>query len=120
MTYKDKDQELYTHQFLDCQGIDWYKVLGKLNETIEVSALGSKAILKKNSVSGVAAGWFKNVRMGTFFSFLQKKIFFSKNGQYFPTKKKIKEKKKKKKRPPYWLQKRTPAGPETEVFFRLV
>ena len=22
-------------------------------------------------------------------------------------------------RPPYWLQKRTPAGPETEVFFRL-
>ena len=44
--------------------------------------------------------------MGTF--------FFSKNGQYFPTKKKIKGKKKK--RPPYWLQKNTPAGPETEVF----
>ena len=22
-------------------------------------------------------------------------------------------------RPPYWLQKRTPAGPETEVFFRV-
>ena len=27
------------------------------------------------------------MRMGTFFSFLQKKLFFSKNGQYFPTKK---------------------------------
>ena len=35
---------------------------------------------------------------------------------FLPKKKKIKEKKKK--RPPYWLQKRTPAGPETEVFFR--
>ena len=50
-----------------------------------------KAILKKTSVSGVAAGWFKKVRMGIFFF-----IFFSKNGQYFPTeKKKIKEKKTK-------------------------
>ena len=78
----------------------------------------SEAILKKNSVSGVAAGWFKKVRMGTFFSFFF--IFFPppKNGQFFPNKKKIKEKKKKM-RPPYWLQKWTPAGPETEVFFRL-
>ena len=32
------------------------------------------AILKKTSVSGVAAGWFKKVRMGTFFHFCKKKI----------------------------------------------
>ena len=31
---------------------------------------------KKTSVSGVAAGWFKNVRIGTFFSFLQQFFFF--------------------------------------------
>ena len=62
---------------------------------ISLERVDSKAILKKKSVSGVAAGWFKNVRMGTFFSFLQKKIFFSKNGQYFPTKKKNLGKKKK-------------------------
>ena len=56
---------------------------------------GNKAILKKTSVSGVAAGWFKKVRMGTFFAFLPKKIIFSKNGQYFPTEKKnLSEKKK--------------------------
>ena len=54
-----------------------------------------KAILKKTSVSGVAAGWFKKVRMGTFFSFLQFFFFFSKNGQYFPTEKKKLRKKKK-------------------------
>ena len=53
------------------------------------------------------------MRMGIFFSFL----FFSKNGEYFPTKKKNEGKKKE--RPPYWLKKRTPAGPETEVFFRV-
>ena len=77
----------------------------------------TQAILKKNSVSGVAAGWFKNVRMGTFFSFLQKMFFFQK-WTIFSYQKKLR-KKKKKMRPPYWLQKRTPAGPETEVFFRL-
>ena len=32
----------------------------------------ARAILKKTSVSGVAAGWFIKVQMGTFFSFLQK------------------------------------------------
>ena len=62
---------------------------------ILVASASRQAILKKNSVSGVAAGWFKNVRMGTFFSFLQKIFFFSKNGQYFPTQKKIEGKKKK-------------------------
>ena len=77
--------------------------------------LHRRAILKKTSVSGVAAGCFIKVRMGTFFFIFAKKIFFFKNGQYFPTKKKIMGKKKKM-RPPYWLQKRTPAGPETEVF----
>ena len=34
---------------------------------------------------------------------------------FLPKKKKLWGKKKKI-RPPYWLQKRTPAGPETEVF----
>ena len=56
--------------------------------------------------------------MGTFFSFSHKKMFFPKIDNIFLPKKKIKDKRKKV-RPPYWLQKRTPAGPETEVFFRL-
>ena len=43
-----------------------------------------KAILKKTSISGVAAGWCE---WELFFSFLQKKIFFSKM-DYFPTEKK--------------------------------
>ena len=47
----------------------------------------SKAILKKNSVSGVAAGWFKKVRMGTFFFNFVKKIFLTE-------KKKLRKKKK--------------------------
>ena len=33
----------------------------------------AEAILKKTSVSGVAAGWFKKVRMGTFFFIFAKK-----------------------------------------------
>ena len=38
-----------------------------------------QAILKKTSVSGVAAGWFKKVRMGTFFFiFAKKKKFLQK------------------------------------------
>ena len=53
-----------------------------------------------------------------FFYFCKKKYFFPKMENIFLPKNKIKEKKKKM-RPPYWLQKRTPAGPETEVFFRL-
>ena len=37
----------------------------------------AKAILKKTSVSGVAAGWFKKMcEWGPFFSFLQTKPFF--------------------------------------------
>ena len=76
-------------------------------------------ILKKNSVSGVAAGWFKKVRMGTFFSFLQKKKVFSPKMDNIFLPKKKNQGKKRRKRPPYWLQKRTPAGPETEVFFRV-
>ena len=56
---------------------------------------GNRAILKKKSVSGVAAGWFKTMRMETFFSFLPKNLVFPKNGQYFPTEKnKLREKKK--------------------------
>ena len=50
--------------------------------------------------------------MGTFFSFLQK------NGHYIPTEKKI-EGGGGQMRPPYWLQKRTPVRPETEVLFRV-
>ena len=46
-----------------------------------------------------------------------KKTSVSKMDNIFLPKNKIKGKKKK--RPPYWLQKRTPAGPETEVFFRV-
>ena len=54
-----------------------------------------EAILKKTSVSGVAAGWFKTVRMGTFFSFLQKIFFFPKMDNIFLPKKKLSGKKKK-------------------------
>ena len=46
-----------------------------------------EAILKKTSVSGVAAGWFKKVRIGTFFLIFAKKNIFFKNG-HFPTNKK--------------------------------
>ena len=54
----------------------------------------TKAILKKNSVSGVAAGWFKKVRMGTFFFIFAKKNFSPKMDNIFLPKKKIKGKKK--------------------------
>ena len=56
------------------------------------------AILKKKSVSGVAAGWLKMVRMGTFFFIVAKKIKISKNGQYFSTNPPPPPKKKKKKK----------------------
>ena len=52
-----------------------------------------KAILKKNSVSGVAAGSFKNVRMGTFFSFLQKKKIPKMDNIFLPKKNEGKKKK---------------------------
>ena len=55
----------------------------------------TQAIQKKTSVSGVAAGCFIKVRMGTFFFIFAKKIIFFKNGQYFPTKKKNYGEKKK-------------------------
>ena len=58
------------------------------------SLLKTGAILKKPSVSGVAAGWFKNVRMGTFFSFLQKKKTILQNWTIFSYRKiKLREKK---------------------------
>ena len=78
---------------------------------------GTKAILKNTSFSGVAAGWFKKVRMGTFFFIFFHFFFSPKKDNIFLPKKKVKGKKTK--RPPYWLHKRTPAGPETEVFFRV-
>ena len=43
---------------------------------------------------------------------------FSKNGQYFPTKKKKKLKRSKKLRLPSWPQLRPPAGPETDFLFK--
>ena len=49
------------------------------------------------------------------FSFLQTSFFFSKNGQYLPTKQKEKEKEKDL-RPPDWPQLRPPAGQETDFF----
>ena len=49
---------------------------------------------KKTSVSGVAAGWFKKVRMGTFFSFLQKKKIVLNMDNIFLPKKKLRGKKK--------------------------
>ena len=67
-----------------------------IGTTFRVKNVVNKAILKKTSVSGVAAGCFIKVRMGTFFFIFAKKIFFFKNGQYFPTKKKNYGKKKKK------------------------
>ena len=47
-----------------------------------------EAILKKTSVSGVAAGWFKRCEWELFFIFFP--FFSPKNGQYFPTNKNIK------------------------------
>ena len=57
--------------------------------------------------------------MGTFFFIFAIFFFFFQKWTIFSYKKKKIMGKKTKMRPPYWLQKRTPAGPETEVFFRL-
>ena len=54
--------------------------------------------------------------MGTFFSVLQKKTKL--DNIFLPKQKKFRGGGGGGKRPPYWLQKRTPAGPETEVFFK--
>ena len=77
------------------------------------------AILKKTSVSGVAAGWFKKVRMGTFFSFLQKKIKIPKIIIYFPTERKKIKGKKKKCGLPTGLKKGHPLDRKQKFFFRV-
>ena len=56
----------------------------------------AEAVHKNNSVSGRAAGWLKKVRLETLFFHFCKIVFFSKIGQYFPTKKKLKWEKKQK------------------------
>ena len=57
--------------------------------------LSGGAILKKNSVSGVAAGWLKKVRMGTFFFIFAKKKRNPKMDNIFlPNQKKKNHKKK--------------------------
>ena len=72
---------------------------------------GHKATLKKKGVSGPAAGWDYNCRMGPFF------VHFA-NSSFFPNKISIFSKKKEKKRKKRIYCGR-PTGQETNFFLRV-